>query len=534
MRTARQQYNQSEDGTCSDQDEAIAFLSDPKSYDPPVNSVTRIDTHSAIVFLAGARAYKIKRAVRYAYLDFSTLENRRKFCAREIIRNSATAPGIYVAAAPLVRTPRGGLALNKMGEPIEWVVVMNRFDQSQLFDNLVQRGGLAKVDVNQLADKIAEYHSWARPVRDFDCDRWFEQTVSAIVAKLSGAAGLINLDSVKTYSRLLLQHQNSARILLRERARGGMVRLCHGDLHLKNIVLFEGQPTLIDSIEFDDEIATQDVLYDFAFVLMDFLARDAREHANLLLNKYLSHLELQNELSCLKVLPLFMSLRAGIRTMVCLDQLPFSGNSRRNVEAEVKNYFKLSTSLLKDHKPCLLAMGGRSGTGKSTLAERIAPMIGCAAGAIHLRSDVERKQMFGVVAEKKLAEQAYTTTVNDAVYRRLLEKAHLALQAGHAVILDATFLSSEHRRLAARLGKKMNVNFIGLWLDAEINALKDRVQKRTGDASDADAAVVRQQFESDPGVIDWHVIDAGTDRDAVYAAAIDVVAAQSQRPRNAI
>ena len=501
------------DADRSGQAEAIAFLSDPSSFEGHVDSVTRINTHAAIVFLAGDHAYKIKRAVRYPYLDFSTLENRRLFCKREVRRNMTTASDIYVAAVPLVRTSSGQIALNKPGQPIEWVVVMRRFDQSLLLDNMANRNTLSRVHVSLLADVIAEYHAWAPISNDFDSEACFDEIVSTVIASLSSAADLIGLDTVKDFASQLLRHQNATRSTLRDRAQDGMVRLCHGDLHLKNIVLWRNQPTLFDAIEFSDEIATQDVFFDLAFVLMDLWLRDLKQHANLLFNRYLWHPETSDKLSGLSALPMFMALRAAIRAMVCLDRLPFVEQNRDDTERELKHYFQLACQLLVDGKPRLIAIGGRSGTGKSTLAESVAHEIGRAPGALHLRSDVERKKMLGVTMDQKLDENAYKASISDAVYRILFDKARDALGAGQSVIVDATFLSTEHRKTIETVALEAGVQFAGLWLEAQEDELLARVAKRHCDASDADTSIVQKQMQVDAGSVSWHHVDANRPRE---------------------
>ncbi len=508
---------------CCNQAEIVAFLSDPKSFEPTVTSVKRIDTHAAIIFLAGKRAYKIKRAVRYPYLDFSTLEKRREFCEREVGRNKVTAPDIYVAAVPIVRTSTGALAINGPGEPVEWAVVMNRFEQDQLFDELAKRNALDTVQMCQLADTIAEYHAWAPVSYNFDSDSCFDEIISTVVSSLSSAVDLIGLDAVKVFAKRLLQHQTATSEILRKRLQDGMVRRCHGDLHLGNIVLWKGWPTLFDAIEFSDEIATQDVLFDLAFVLMDLWHRGLNRQANLLLNRYLGHPESPDDLSGLAALPLFMSLRAGIRAMVCLDRLPFADTQRNDVEKSLRQYFQLAQELLIDDKPRLIAIGGRSGTGKSTLAANIAHEIGRAPGAVWIRSDVERKRMFGLVAEQTLGRDAYTESVTGTVYRRAVSRARNALEAGQSVIVDATFLEFKHREMIEEVGQKNGFEFVGLWLEASPDYLLDRVEARRCDASDANTSVVQRQIDRDPGHLKWHVLNAEQSSESLHTDALQIV-----------
>ncbi len=499
------------------QADAIAFLEDPKSYDPQPESVKRIDTHAAIVFLSGKHAYKIKRAVRYPYLDFSTLEKRRQACLHELERNKPTAPEIYLDVGSINRTSEGRLALDEPGEPIEWLVRMNRFDQSLLFDKMAMRKTLETKHMVQLADKIATYHAKARRIHHFDFESNLSEIITSTVASFSKAPRLIDLDDVRQYAKDIVRHSNQTSNILRARGRDGYTRLCHGDLHLQNIVLFEGHPTLFDAIEFNDEFATIDTLFDLAFVLMDLWFRDLKTHANVLFNCYMSNPKVEEDLKGLALLPLFLGLRAAIRAMVTLDRVKLiSDEKQRDAEENIaKKYFHIASSFLQTNKPIAIAIGGRSGTGKTTLAAAIAPQVGNAPGALHLRSDVERKRMFGINLENKLEQEAYTPNVSQAIYQRICDKAERALRAGHSVIFDAAFLSPQHRSQVAKTARKAGVNFIGIWLEANKNTLVERVGSRIGDASDANEQVVRKQFETDIGLMDWHVFNAQGEREKV-------------------
>lgn len=506
--------------TETEQEEAIAFLGDPANHDPRPETVERIDTHGAIVFLAGERVYKIKRAVELPYFDFSTLEKRRAACEREVELNRETAPSLYRGVVPLVRRDDGALALGGEGETVEWVVEMVRFDQADLLEQMAAAGRLPLSLMAPLADHIAAYHARAPAHRGGDGVAAFADVIEEVAAALEQAQDRLGEEAVQHYARALKERFETDRALLARREEAGRVRRCHGDLHLRNIVLIDGAPALFDALEFDERLATIDVLYDLAFLLMDLWLRGERAHANAVLNRYLWRADADADIDGLAALPLFLSVRAAIRAMVGLDRLAqVSGEEAETALAEVQNYFALAREFLTPPGPRLIAVGGLSGTGKTTLAAGLAPLSGPAPGAFHLRSDVERKLLFGVAPEDRLDAGAYTQKITKRVYAILNAKAARALAAGHAVILDAVFAKPSQRAAAEDVAQTAGAPFDGLWLSAPESALTARVDAREGDASDADARVVRQQLKDDVGEIGWRRIDAGGPPDSVRAEA---------------
>src|SRR5581483_4386989 len=218
---------------------------------------------------------------------------------------------------------------------------------------------------------------------------------------------------------------------IESRSRGGFVRHCHGDLHLRNIVEIDGKPVLFDAIEFDEDLATIDVLYDLAFLLMDLGKRNLAAHANLALNAYLDADGSSGNLLGLELFPLFLSLRAMIRAKVEILRAGASERAEKEALAEAQSYFALARSFLQvPEKPRLIAIGGLSGSGKSALASAIAPLLGAFPGAVHVRSDVERKRRFGVPPKTRLPSKAYAAGVSDEVYAMCRKRARLALRAG--------------------------------------------------------------------------------------------------------
>lgn len=513
------------------QDAVVDFLADPGSYDPRPERVERIDTHGAIIFLAGAHAFKMKRAVKLPYLDFSTLEKRRRICEHEIERNRATAPDLYLDVVPVTRVDEGRLSLDGAGQPVEWLVRMRQFDQAQLFDRLAAAHQLDPALMDQLATLIAEYHSSALRFESDDGRAIVQSVADQVVAACSRPNSGLKPGAVTEFSECLAEALAVGQTQLDERAGKGFVRLCHGDLHLKNIVLHEAHPMLFDAIEFDDAIATIDVLYDLAFLVMDLWSRGLKKHANIVLNRYLVNSSDRENVSGLALLPLFLALRAGVRAMVACDLLTrIDREKAHDVRVEIGRYFDLAVSFLRPERTRLVVVGGRSGTGKSTLSASLAPALGRAPGAVHVRSDVERKCLLGVSETERLEQQGYTRVITDQVYDRILVKAESALSAGHSVILDAVYLRPDERKGVELLAHRTGAAFTGIWLEASKQRMKKRVEARVNDASDATADVVEMQTEIDAGPISWHRVQADDEPDVVCDRAWKIIAAEDHSP----
>jgi predicted kinase len=306
--------------------------------------------------------------------------------------------------------------------------------------------------------------------------------------------------------------------LLEARARGGCLRHCHGDLHLRNIVEIDGAPVLFDAIEFDDRLATIDVLYDLAFLLMDLGKRGLAAHANAVLNAYLEAEGGTGNLLGLAVLPLFLAMRSTIRAKVEMLRARMAAGSRAEaVRDESRAYFALAREFLAPTAPRLVAVGGLSGTGKSALSRAIAPWLGAFPGAVIVRSDVERKRLFGVAPEERLSARAYAPEVSDQVYAMSRKRAMMAIFGGQAAIVDAVQAKPEEREALAALAAKLGVTFTGLWLEAPAKLMRGRVAARRGDVSDATPSVVDEQLGYDIGAQGFTVIDASRPLDEVAA-----------------
>ena len=459
-----------------------------------------IETSCAWVFLQGERALKVKRPVDYGFLDFSTLEKRAWALRRELAFNRVTAPDIYRAVLPLTRSG-AGLSLGGDGEAVDYALEMRAFDPTAVLAEQPQRvdGELAE----QLGRIIARFQAAAVVNPEGGGVRALGFTIRTNDENLQRLAPQLGADAVDAVTAATDAALAAASSLLERRRAEGFARHCHGDLHLGNILLEDGVPILFDCIEFNDLLSEVDVLYDVAFLVMDLAFRGQANAANRVLNAYLDEAArtFPDQLwDGLAALPLMLSARASVRTHVTAfqDDLP---NARR--------YLATAAAHLQHPPPTLTAIGGLSGTGKTTAARRIAPDLGAAPGAVILRSDEIRKRLAGVGPLQRLPRETYTPQSSAEVYAEMFRLAGRILAAGHSVVLDAVFLKPEERAAAEAVAHAAGAPFRGLWLQGVPEQLRGRLAARTDDASDAGPAVVDEQLAADPGPVKWETFDAG-------------------------
>ena len=513
-----------------DQSAVVQFLAAPSTHGTA--NIERIDTHSAVVFLAGERAYKLKRAVRFDYLDFSTSERRRAMCDAEVRLNRRTAPDIYRGVLPITREPDSALALGGPGAPIDWVVEMNRFAQEALFDRLAGAGQLDLGLMPALASSIAELHMAAERRVDHGGKAGVAWVIDGNAAGFDEyGADVLDpsaCDELTHDARGALERHGA---LLDERCASGFVRQCHGDLHLRNIVLLNGRPTLFDGVEFNDMISCTDVLYDLAFLLMDLWRRGLRQHANAVWNRYLAD---TGDLHGLSLLPLFLSCRAAVRAKTSATAARLQPDVRRASELQelARQYLALAKSLLDPPRPCLIAIGGFSGTGKSTLALGLACAVGAVPGAVVIRSDEIRKRLCGVSPLDRLGPEGYSSEMSERVYATLGERAEVTIRAGSSAIVDAVYARPGDRTAIERVAYDKSVPFVGMWLEAAESTLIARAERRRHDASDADPEVIRMQHRQETGAMTWHRVDASLSPESVLESAMRYVQPYIARSRS--
>jgi aminoglycoside phosphotransferase family enzyme/predicted kinase len=484
-----------------DQSEVIDFLG------ARLAPARRIDTHGAVVFLSGERAYKLKRAVKFPYMDFSTSGRRAAMCAAEIDINRQLAPEVYLGVAPVRRDRDGGLVLGEPGEQgadaVDWLVVMRRFDEEGLLDRMAARGALTPELMTALGARIARFHGGLPAVTaGFGGPDDYRHSVAADVRQMREAGERLDPPTTEALGEAMPRALEPFVDLVARRQSAGAVRRCHGDLHLRNIVLLAGEPVPFDAIEFSDKIANIDVLYDLAFTLMDLSRQGLGALANRLLNEWLwriAELPAAPHDEALALLPLFLSRRAAIRAYVDSAATAVSGTDN----APARAYQGAALGFLQPAPPRLLAVGGLSGSGKTTLALKLAPNVGRAPGAVVVRSDVERKREVGVALEERMPAGSYTSEASAKVYAAFMARAERVLRAGHSVVLDAVFARPAERAAAEALARKIGVPFQGVWLDVPKQVAQERVASRKGDASDATPEVIERQFGYDLGAIGW-------------------------------
>jgi aminoglycoside phosphotransferase family enzyme/predicted kinase len=510
--------------TTEDQTEVVEFLAAPPTHG--TETVERIDTHSAIVSLAGQRAYKLKRAVRFDYLDFSTAERRSAMCDAEVRLNRRTAPDIYRGVVPITREPGGSFALGGSGPPIDWVVEMNRFAQEALFDRLAAAGRLDLELMPPLAAAIAAFHRIAEPRTDHGGKPGMAWVIEGNAAGFAEYGGnVLDPSACRRLTEEARAELDKRAESLDERRASGLVRECHGDLHLRNIVLLDSRPTLFDGVEFNDKISCTDVLYDLAFLLMDLWRRGLPRHANAVWNRYLAD---AGDLIGLSLVPLFLSCRAAVRAKTSTTAARLQPDARRRVElhALAREYLAMAERLLHPPGPCLVAVGGFSGTGKSTLALGLAPSVGAVPGALVIRSDEIRKRLSNVSSLDRLGPEGYSSEMSERVYAAVAERARLTIRSGQSAIVDSVYARPGDRQAIEHVAADVAVPFVGLWLEAPEDTLIARAERRRNDASDADAAVIRLQHRQGAGTMTWRRVEASGSPDVVLQYASKYVQEQ--------
>ena len=459
-----------------------------------------METHISAVFIGTDTVFKLRKAIRLAFVDFTPLAERERTARSELALNTPNAPGLYRDVVPVIRTADGTLALDGTGEVVDWVVRMARVPAGDFLDEVAAHGKLNPALLDAMADAVAALHARNTVVPSDQANAL--RRVADGNALAAREAGLDQTEIAAWLSAIVAQLDRHE-AALRARGAAGYVRRAHGDLHLANMCLWQGKPVAFDALEFNEDLATIDIGYDLAFLLMDLDVRVDRAAANRLMNRYFAR---TGDWALVAFLPVWLSMRAMIRAHVA---------ATRGRTAESRRYFDRALDYLRLAPPCVVAVGGLPGSGKSTVARALAPALGPAPGAVILRSDEIRKRHFGVAPEQRLPRSAYSRALSRAVFTEIAAATATITAAGHAVVADATFMAPVHRTsLAAAAG---TVPFLGTWLDVPMAELERRVAVRTGDASDADLGVLRSAARAGIGAGSWLTLD-GTDTAGAVAA----------------
>jgi uncharacterized protein len=394
-----------------------------------------------------------------------------------------------------VRQSDGTLALadTETDAPAEdWVLRMARVPADDFLNVVAARGGLTQALQDRLADAVADYHLALPPVGSVQPP--MRQIALGNVPSALGAG--LPSPEVEAWRDRVLATLDTLQPVLAERAGAGLVRRAHGDLHLGNLCLWHGRPVPFDALEFDETLATIDLAYDLAFLLMDLDRRVDRAAANRVLNRYVAR---TGDVGLVATLPAFMSVRAMVRAHV----------EARSGHADAwPPYLQAALDYLRPAEAVVVAIGGLPGTGKSTLARALAPGLGRAPGALILRSDEIRKRQHGVLPEHGLPQSAYGDAASEAVFAAIADGTRIAATGGQCLIADATFIDPAHRRTLEEAAHDAGVPFAGFWLEAPLPELERRIIARHGDASDATVAVLHAAASGNPDAGSWQPLDS--------------------------
>ncbi len=473
------------------QQKLIAAMCDPRRYPQAVKTVQMIETHISWVLLAGHYAYKIKKAVDLGFLDYTGLDARRSCCDEEIRLNRRTAPDIYIDVVPIGGSPDNP----ELGaQPaIEYAVRMHRFASAGLMDRQLLQGKVTPQHIDTLAAAIATFHACLPAAA---AGSTFGSPASVRAAALQNFAQLrLHLTSdtdreiVTALEAATEIEYTACKETFEARRAAGFVRECHGDLHLGNIVVVGDKPVPFDCIEFNPALRWIDVMNEIAFAVMDLLHRDHPGFAWRLLN---ACLEASGDYGGLAVLHFYLAYRAAVRAKVCAIRAGQTDLHKRAKSEELtacRSYQALARQCLQRRRPALIITHGLPGSGKTTFSQLALEQM----GAIRIRSDVERKRLFGLgtlESSRARVGDIYGAEATQRTYARLHELARGLLAAGFSVIVDAAFLRQEEREAFRKLAQSMAVPFAIASLHAEDKMLRERLRQRRNDASEADVAVL--------------------------------------------
>lgn len=505
----------------------ILALQDPALYDHPVSEFQVLETHISWVILTGPFAYKIKKPMDFGFLDFSTLERRQRFCEEELRLNSRLADKLYLDVLPITGSPDSPV-IGGDGEAFEYAIRMRQFDQSDLFDARQERGQLEPGLLLTLARQTADFHDKVPRVPEEKplgtpaaVYAGMQENFDQIRPMIDDPALLAQLDQLEgwtlcTFDRL--------RGLVQKRRDGGFVRECHGDLHLANITVYDGEVTVFDCIEFSEPFRWIDVMNDLAFLLMDLESRREYALSSLVLNTYL---EFRGDFDGLALLPLYKAYRALVRAKIALFTMnnPTLGEAeKQGLMQRYRDYATLAETYSEIPSRFLLATTGLSGSGKSVVSQALALNL----GLVRLRSDVERKRLFGLgpldKSKSGLNTNIYAPEATRQTYDLLASRAEQLLATGLPVIVDAACLKVSEREQLEAVAENQGVPFVLIDCEAPDALRRKWVSVRANDASEADTSLLDEQktwLEPITMAERSHTVHVHTEEDRVAEALAD-------------
>lgn len=461
---------------------------------PTVPEIELIQTHASYVFLTGDYAYKVKKEVNFGFLDYSTLAKRKYFLDTELDLNQKVAPELYLAVIPITYG-NDELILDHSGNVdhvVEYTLKMRQFPEENLLSHLVQERKIDRHRISELGKIVAEFHQQAQTndyISSFGTVAKIQAAFTENYQQSQKYIGILQTrqqyQETKAYSdRIFTQQQD----ILLHRVQGQKIRECHGDLHLNNICLWQDKILLFDRIEFNESFRFVDTMYDVAFVVMDLEAKQRADLANAFLNSYL---EYSGDWSGLLVLPLYLSRQAYVRAKVnsfLVDDPQISKTNQIQAREAARNYYHQAYQYTQIKAGSIILMSGLSGSGKSTTAQEIASNI----GAIQIRSDAVRKHLAGI-ALNETSKDIYTPEMTDKTYKQLLELGIMLAQAGYKIILDAKYDRLNLRQVVIEQAQASQIPIKIIHCIAPMSVLRDRLNHRQNDISDATANLLATQ-----------------------------------------
>ena len=488
-------------------------------------NIQLIQTHASYVFLTGKYAYKIKKNVNYGFLDYSSLDKRKYFLETELRLNKKIAPELYLEVVPISDCDHQ-LILNNSENVLEYTLKMRQFPQENLFSNLLEAGKLTCDRMMELGKIVAQFHN------NTETNNYISSF--GTVAKISNAFTENYQQSQKYIGTVQTEEQFAAtkaytdsfftqrKDLFQARVKQNKIKECHGDLHLKNICLWQDKIQLFDRIEFNESFRFVDTMYDVAFTVMDLKARSQPKLANAFLNSYL---EYTGDWMGLLVLPLYLTRQAYVRAKVnsfLLDDSQMGEKDQQEAKQEARDYYRQAYQYTQSKPGSLILMSGLSGSGKSTVARTIARNT----SAIQIRSDVVRKHLGGIPLDQPGTDRIYTAEMTQKTYKRLLDLGIMLAKEGYTVILDAKYDRINLRQPVIAQAQAHKIPLKIFYCTAPISVLCDRLKKRQNDVSDATADLITTQQENAEAFTtaeQAYVIEVDTSRSNWQKRFIDLV-----------